>query len=395
MHHTNDVFSSPNNPVWTAPACTTFGLDQGNPLPEVPRIECGWLRDDGNSTPTHLWNIVVPDYLDRELEGGMIGLQAYDERQPRALLNHLNAQNRSLACSENFGVAFARGGSSWTRLSGCLEEHETLDYTVVNTDLTVADCKKLCAAARVPHQGLPPTEQRRRRTRHTGSQKPPCLAPHAPRLHPPRCTRVPGEDYDAYAFCSVIEPGLPLSAPIPQFLLMKTGRPAQLFYEHVASDGQKAATFGARGAVVVPGRERVCSVEAVSAALFLGNNKQLHVCSVQEALGDRFVQFASGAAQLSDTSSDERIDILGVVVVGGGLAAAVLAGLNTLARDYPATVSLTVNTLSSVAIIFINKVIYQRGFDYGESELRRRERARGDTAKEQRNNVHARSQGLS
>lgn len=142
------------------------------------------------------------------------------------------------------------------------------------------------------------------------------------------------------------------------------------FYKMIAAAGVKAATFGAGGALIVPGSERVCSVEAVASALFLASGRKLHTCTAEDALGDRVVKFAAGAAQRSrDSTSEERITILGVVVVGSGLLVAFLAGINTVARDYPALVSLSVNTVSSVSIIFINKIIYQRGFKYGALQL--------------------------
>lgn len=172
-----------------------------------------------------------------------------------------------------------------------------------------------------------------------------------------------------YNFCALLGgDARPLSAPLPQFLLMKSGRPVQRLYQRLSADGLRAATFGARGSPLPPrsGPERACSVEAISAALFLADNAQLHECSVKEHLGDRFVKFAAGAASGSiESNFNDRIAALGVVVVGGGLCVAVLAALNTFAHDYPATVSLAVNVVSSVAIIFVNKTIYLRGFNYG------------------------------
>lgn len=185
----------------------------------------------------------------------------------------------------------------------------------------------------------------------------------------------------SFAFCGVITAdSLPLSAPVPAFLLMHADKPLLDIFTHLSADNVRVLQMKelASASTAPPsGRERACSVESVSAALFLGQGRPLHVCTAQDGLSDRLVSFARDARQSSSGLSYGSEFLAPASVLAGAFLLMLIGGaVYTLAADYPATIGLSVNTISSVAIIFINKILYQRGFKYGARGFRTKRHGR-------------------
>lgn len=120
-----------------------------------------------------------------------------------------------------------------------------------------------------------------------------------------------------------------------------------------------AKAAGAAGGAAAPPLQ--CSVEAILATAFTRSVGGVHFCAANGSSSEDVLLEMGGAG------ADERTLILRWVT--GATVAAFLGFLASrvqhLFHTYPTVFSLSLNTMSSVGLIFTNKVLYQRGCDYG------------------------------
>lgn len=108
-----------------------------------------------------------------------------------------------------------------------------------------------------------------------------------------------------------------------------------------------------------------CSLEAIVAAAFARSVGGVHFCATNSSAAEDVLE------EMSGYDADERTQLLRWLT---GAAVAVFAGfllsrVQHLIHAYPTVFSLSLNTFSSVGLIFTNKVLYQRGCDYGGCKL--------------------------
>lgn len=123
-----------------------------------------------------------------------------------------------------------------------------------------------------------------------------------------------------------------------------------------------AAAAAAAAALVSSGSNASasCSTEALVAVGFTHSLGNVHFCATNHSSAEDVLRDFTGY------SEGERRELLrwatAAAIVGFGLV--MLLRVRHLVHAYPTVFSLSLNTVSSVGLIFTNKVLYQRGCDY-------------------------------